>query len=861
MNTNHHAKGNLLATIAIFFSLTLVSIFHYSCRHSERTDEIKDTFITVEFNCGKSQKIIDDQVVSLFRSAEYDSARLLLLPMLELKDKCSTAYLDALFYLSAMDLYSGRIVSASEHIDSMLMFMKRSAINTYPNNDRLETLRGELYLELGDFLSAEEHFQKANSIANKKYADELGKSSPDTAYITSIARRIAVNTSNIAFARANSTGDKSILNECILLFDSAEAYIDSFLLDHKTYKEPNEFKVFRAYNYLYKAFTYIKMYEQGVDQLAYINLAESLILRARTVAKEIDSRRVDILTLQYLVDVKLNTEEFKSALGILENITESDLFPKVFALHAPELSSSQSKAMIQEIAKGNELSENDLQTYNRLLVLATEVNREKESYLERKGRDLHTLEMARDSLDIKLYKMEEKSDDFKKMGIIYTIALIFVWLVFLLDSRRRIRKVKQESKFLEMLHDLLRFLIGLATNAPNTDSFIAETVNESFHVVKQNMDIDVFLIGFFNPKRNGLDVYVREMRKKEIVSPQTPIFFSIGEENRLPIRTFKKQEVMLEGDYQKNFSKWVDELLPSKKGEHSSSIIYIPIGYKSEISSPGIISVQSKRKNAYTKDHLSLLGALGETVAVAHSNLMALDKLTKSKNALEEVNAKLLNEKEHIQSLQREISHRVKNHLSALAVTIDQQLDSAKVRSNPPTIEALSETRSRVNAVLLVHNHLDQKGDREDRNWLAPQNYFEDLAAYLFEKSLGYTKDQIEIDIQLADVKPLHFELVKDLGIVITELSLNVFEHAYRERAKNEHWIKLEAKINADAELQFIVSDRGNGFAKQEFDLAAGFGFRLIKTIIFKRYKGCITIKYFDEEQQIGTSFLATVPI
>ena len=213
---------------------------------------------------------------------------------------------------------------------------------------------------------------------------------------------------------------------------------------------------------------------------------------------------------------------------------------------------------------------------------------------------------------------------------------------------------------------------------------------------------------------------------------------------------------------------------------------------------------------------------------------------------------------EAVRRLQREVSHRVKNHLNALALTIGRQAEKYPGSAQ----NALKAAQSRIQAVLVVHSLLDMqaKSGKEERNSLSPQDYFTKLKKALLEGSLGFEEDQIESTINLAKAPPIYFEVIKDLGIAVTELALNTFEYAYK--GDERQWIQFDAQWdNVKGQLHLVVADKGKGFLHLDNIQQRGFGMELIKNTVERRYGGQFLVKYYCPEEETGSRFEIIIPL
>lgn len=158
----------------------------------------------------------------------------------------------------------------------------------------------------------------------------------------------------------------------------------------------------------------------------------------------------------------------------------------------------------------------------------------------------------------------------------------------------------------------------------------------------------------------------------------------------------------------------------------------------------------------------------------------------------------------YIETLIKELSHRVKNNLQLVISLLDIQ--SMKI-TDTKSREALNEAKNRLLAMLLAHQKLYNIEN-------AVSIYIPDYVNQLSEMTqTSYYELYNEcIEIECIPVR-YQVEKVIPLGLIINELITNSFKHAFKE-TKNPRIRITITQMNQNNIL--IISDNGSGFEKKE---------------------------------------------
>lgn len=252
-----------------------------------------------------------------------------------------------------------------------------------------------------------------------------------------------------------------------------------------------------------------------------------------------------------------------------------------------------------------------------------------------------------------------------------------------------------------------------------------------------------------------------------------------------------------------NWKLWVTILF-------NSTIFGITLGlslFLKDLPPPDFLSVEEVSVLAYFN------GALTGIVAVAvivysgrtlnNRDQLLLDIISD----LEDSNRKIAKQHDHQKILLKEIHHRVKNNLQIISSLLS--LQSRNVEDSQ-VLNVLNESRSRVEAIALIHKKLYQ--DEQGGNSVDFKSYLED---FIVRQSVLNPRINFSLS---AEELILHLDIAVPLGLIVSELITNAVKHAFEGLDNPSVTIEL-IQLNGDFELW--VRDNGNGLPKN-FDLNSG---------------------------------------
>ncbi|MEO8108796.1 MAG: sensor histidine kinase [Ginsengibacter sp.] len=176
---------------------------------------------------------------------------------------------------------------------------------------------------------------------------------------------------------------------------------------------------------------------------------------------------------------------------------------------------------------------------------------------------------------------------------------------------------------------------------------------------------------------------------------------------------------------------------------------------------------------------------------------------------------KLIEEKEW---LVKEIHHRVKNNLQIVISLLNTQ---SKYLDNKEAIEAISESRHRMQAMSLIHQKLYQSENTTSVNM---QSYITELSDYLKTSFNSGREINFIIDV---DAIELDISQAIPVGLILNEAITNAIKYAFKAREAGA--IQIKMKENSSDKVVLEIKDNGIGLPVN-FDLknSTSMGMRLI---------------------------------
>jgi two-component sensor histidine kinase len=234
-----------------------------------------------------------------------------------------------------------------------------------------------------------------------------------------------------------------------------------------------------------------------------------------------------------------------------------------------------------------------------------------------------------------------------------------------------------------------------------------------------------------------------------------------------------------------------------------------------------LLAAEDAKRNAEAREHkkerIMILGGLALTV-LSGSIIFYLYRMQRSKNRLIE------KQKDELQTLMKEIHHRVKNNLQVISSLLDLQ---SRAITNTQASEAIKEGRNRVLSMALIHQNL--YGDNNIKR-ISIRSYIINLSNGLID-SYNIEKGRIAIDTDIDDLN-LDVDTVIPIGLILNELVSNALKHAFEGRKNGNIHITLK---ESDELLHLHVKDNGIGFPGDPNQVfSSSFGMKLIRAFAVK---------------------------
>ncbi len=218
-----------------------------------------------------------------------------------------------------------------------------------------------------------------------------------------------------------------------------------------------------------------------------------------------------------------------------------------------------------------------------------------------------------------------------------------------------------------------------------------------------------------------------------------------------------------------------------------------------------------------------------KTVLKQNQNLLVLNKqIDEQKAELEKRAAELQQavevageKNERIETLLKELHHRVKNNMQVISGLLS--LQSNRMEEGVAR-ESLEASRTRIEAMALIHKCLYQEQDAASvqiMDYLVSLN--ESLA-----NSFGFDKYVIETNVNMRDCM-MDLDRAIPVGLIVNELVTNSFKYAFNNTRLPKVTVNLEQ--TGGIHFRLIVSDNGKGKSEEATDRKGSFGLKLVRIL------------------------------
>jgi two-component sensor histidine kinase len=206
---------------------------------------------------------------------------------------------------------------------------------------------------------------------------------------------------------------------------------------------------------------------------------------------------------------------------------------------------------------------------------------------------------------------------------------------------------------------------------------------------------------------------------------------------------------------------------------------------------------------------------------------------------------KLKDQKNELITQRQSMNHAIRSSLSTLIIYVEK---SAQIepRDKVNSIPLIREIISRINCFFEIHDLLHE--EKSNANFLDFSLFVERLLAAL-RKSLGYDKQNFDFSVKLEALKPLQYNQVADLGMVITELILNAWKYS----PEDQKWVNGNVLFK-DNVLYATITNKEYSIDYSNFKKTDRYGMKMLEKIINK-YKGDIRYLHSGIESRITCEF------
>jgi two-component system, sensor histidine kinase PdtaS len=214
---------------------------------------------------------------------------------------------------------------------------------------------------------------------------------------------------------------------------------------------------------------------------------------------------------------------------------------------------------------------------------------------------------------------------------------------------------------------------------------------------------------------------------------------------------------------------------------------------------------------------ISLLSGLGLLIALG-SIIFFMYRRQRTKNMIIQKQA------DDLQTLMKEIHHRVKNNLQVISSLLDLQSLSIKDKH---AAGAVKEGKLRVQSMALIHQNLYIEGNIKG---ILMEDYIKNLVENLFH-SYNIQKNKIRLVTDI-DYLNLDVDTVIPLGLIVNELINNSLKYAFKGKEQGEIYVALKENKK---HLELQVKDNGCGFPPDWKRMQSNsFGYKLINAFAQK---------------------------
>ena len=204
--------------------------------------------------------------------------------------------------------------------------------------------------------------------------------------------------------------------------------------------------------------------------------------------------------------------------------------------------------------------------------------------------------------------------------------------------------------------------------------------------------------------------------------------------------------------------------------------------------------------------------------------------------------------------LMKEIHHRVKNNLQIVISLLNVQSDYL---DSPSAIDAIQESKERMQAIALIHQKLYQT---DFGNSITMKSYIEEMVGYLQSFT---NSEKVKFDLAIGDLN-LDVSQAVPLGLILNEAITNALKYAFINNGAGT--ISIDLHQTNDENIFLKISDSGKGFPENfNFTENKSLGIQLMKlfaeqldgSLVFESNNGAQILLTFKKQLPIDPVFFA----
>lgn len=197
-----------------------------------------------------------------------------------------------------------------------------------------------------------------------------------------------------------------------------------------------------------------------------------------------------------------------------------------------------------------------------------------------------------------------------------------------------------------------------------------------------------------------------------------------------------------------------------------------------------------------TSDIIFALNTAGASVVVLVVLLYFNNAVTHRDQQLINANLALAKKNAQQEILLKEIHHRVKNNLQVISSMMSLQKNTL---NDVQAIRALGDSQNRIRSMALIHNKLyeDKNVSRVDF-----KSYLNDLIKFHSDINSDVKTKIVAQEIEL------ELDIAVPMGLVVSELLMNAYKHAFDN--SNNGLVEIQLNKN-ESSIEAIIKDNGKG--------------------------------------------------